>query len=143
MPFRWLEDWSRADMAFEATGADLEEVLRSAWAATLSVMLEDGDPPSGTGEREVHIRALSWEDLLLALLEQVVFVKDAEGVFLQPLSLELARSAEGVELRASTRCVPAESVLDRLRSDVKAVTLHRFALSRSDRGWRATVVLDV
>jgi SHS2 domain-containing protein len=143
MPFRWLEDWSRADLAFEASGGDLDEVFRSAWAATLSAMLDDDRLPSGLGERELVLRALSWEELMLALLERIVFVKDAEGLLLQPLELELTQSADDVGLRARARCVPVEAVLDLLRTDVKAVTLHRFALLKVAGGWSATVVLDV
>jgi len=29
------------------------------------------------------------------------------------------------------------------RADVKAVTLHRFRLEKSDEGWEAFVILDV
>jgi SHS2 domain-containing protein len=29
------------------------------------------------------------------------------------------------------------------RVDVKAVTLHHFRLERTDRGWRASVILDI
>lgn len=143
MPFRWLEEWSRADAAFEATGENLGEVLRSAWEATLAVMLDDARLPTGLGERELVVRAPTGEELLLALLERIVFVKDAEGLLLQPLELVLSRSADGVELRARARCVPVEAVLDLLRTDVKAVTLHRFALLKVAGGWSATVVLDV
>jgi SHS2 domain-containing protein len=31
----------------------------------------------------------------------------------------------------------------RLRMDVKAVTLHRFALKETDQGWEAFVILDI
>jgi protein archease len=30
-----------------------------------------------------------------------------------------------------------------MRVDVKAVTLHRFSLTQTQRGWEATVVLDI
>jgi SHS2 domain-containing protein len=30
-----------------------------------------------------------------------------------------------------------------MRVDVKAVTLHRFSLTQSDRGWEAVVILDI
>jgi len=91
----------------------------------------------------LDIRAASWEDLLLALLEKIVYVKDAEGLLLLPAALSASEESGEARLCAEALPVGVESVLDRLRTDVKAVTLHRFALWRDDTGWRATVVLDV
>jgi SHS2 domain-containing protein len=143
MPYRWLEDVTRADAAFEATGADLVEVFGAAWEATVSVMLEEGPLPVGAAARAFALRSASWEDLLLALLEKIVFVKDAEGALLLPAEIALREEGGETVLAASAWAIPVESVLDRLRTDVKAVTLHRFAVWRDDTGWRATVVLDV
>ena len=143
VPYRWLEGISLADVAFEATGADLPVLLRSAWEATVSVMLAEGPLPPASRLRELVLQAPSAEELLLALLERVVFVKDAEGILLLPERLEI-REGEGLlTIAARAAGVSVEAVLDRLGADVKGVTLHRFALERLERGWRATVVLDV
>lgn len=143
MAYRWLDDLSRADVAFEATGADLVELLRSAWVATVSVMLAEGPLPPESRPREVDLAAGSPEDMLLALLERVVTVKDAEGVILVPERLELREGGDSFTLDARATGVPVEAVLDRLGSDVKGVTRHRFAVERVPAGWKATVLLDV
>ena len=145
MPYRWIEDITRADAAFEATGADLPEVFRAAWNATLEVMLPGGPPHGGAPPRRHTLRARDAETLLHTLLEWVVYVKDAEGALAAPaeLSVREVGVGEGLELAVTALHVPVESVQGCLGTDVKAVTMHRFGLVRSEAGWKATVVLDV
>jgi SHS2 domain-containing protein len=143
MPYRWIDDLTSADLALEAAGADLAEVFRSAWEATVAAMLAEGETPSGLRERELALEAASQEELLYELLEKVVYVKDTEGILLVPQELTLAEDGAGARLAARAICVPVEAVLERLVTDVKAVTLHHFSLERVGGLWRATVVLDV
>jgi len=141
--FRFLDDVTVADVAFEAWGSGLEELLRSAWQALLEVMLPGGGAPPDSADRSLSLAAPGEEELLFALLEKIVYVKDAEGLLLVPLELRLARRGEGMALDARARAARAEELGERLGTDVKAVTMHRFALAREAGGYRATVVLDV
>jgi SHS2 domain-containing protein len=141
--YRYVDGLTRADVAFEATGQTLEVVVRSAWEATLDVMLQGHTPPAGAPRRPLRIRAPSTEELLFALLEKIVFAKDAEGILLMPASLVVREGSGAADLEAEVWAVGVDTVADRLGTDVKAVTFHHFGLVRTADGWRATVVLDV
>ena len=142
MGYRWREDLTRADVAFEATGATPPDVLHSAWTALVEVML----PGGGQGQGENRGRILSgsdWAEVLLALLEWVVYVKDAEGILLTPVALEPLTSGGGIRVSVTAAAIPVAAVSRRLGTDVKAVTLHHYSMVPTPQGWRATVVLDV
>lgn len=143
MSWRFAEDLSGSDRGFEAEGADLRELLASAADATLAVMV--GEPAGLLPLRKVRARleAPDAPGLVFALLQEIIYRKDADGLFL--------RLADGaVRERGGTLVLDATLAgeeLDRGRhepgTDVKAVTLHRFEVFWSAGRWRATVVLDV
>lgn len=143
MPYRYLDDIATADVAFEAWGEGLEELFSASAAALLRTMVEE---PEGVIRREtVLIRLMQGElDLLLyGFLEELVFYKDARRLLLHPGRLMISTVEGGYRLEGEgcgERIAPERH---RLLVDVKAVTLHRFALVREGAIWRATVVLDV
>jgi len=143
MGYCFLEDVTRADVAFEATGFGLRELFRSAWDATLDVMLPGGALPPGAAQKQILLSASSWGELLFALLEKIVYVKDAEGLLLAPLDIKLHGRGEDLELDARALAAPVETLLGALGTDIKAVTMHRFELRREAGRYSATVVLDV
>ena len=143
MPYRYLEDVTQADVAFEATGLGLKEVFRSAWEATLEVMIPGGALPPGAAQKRFHLAAPSWGELLFALLEHVVYVKDAEGLLLAPLGIGFSGRGTALALDARALASPVETLLGSLGTDVKAVTMHRYELKREAGRYTATVVLDV
>jgi SHS2 domain-containing protein len=143
MSWRFVDDLSVSDAGFEAEGAGLPELFQSAVDATLEVMV--GDPARLRRRRSVHVRleASDPAGLLFDLLQEVIYRKDAEGLFL--------RLADAAVTERGKRCVLdatlAGETLDRRRhgpgTDVKAVTLHRFEVVERAGRWRASVVLDV
>ena len=143
MSWRFVDALSVSDAGFEAEGASLPELFRSAVDATLEIMV--GDPARLRRRRAVHVRLEAGDPagLLFDLLQEVIFRKDAEGLFL--------RFADGVVAERGGRWVLdatlAGESLDRGRhrpgTDVKAVTLHRFEVVEHKGRWRASVVLDV
>jgi SHS2 domain-containing protein len=149
MPYRYLDDLTVADVAFEARGGTLEELFTSAWEATLQVMLEDPAALAARGStesRNITVEESSLELLLHSFLQEAIYYKDAEGLLLR---IESCRVVEGKEAgepaRLEARAVgePIDPQHQRLGTDVKAVTFFRFSLTRDSCGWRATVVLDV
>ena len=152
MPYRYLDDLTTADVAFEARGGTLEELFTSAWEATVLVMVED---PAALAElaargrteiRSITVEEPSLELLLHSFLQEAIYYKDAESLLLR---IETCRVSEGREpgeaARVEARAVgePIDPERQRLGTDVKAVTFFHLSLTRDSRGWRATVVLDV
>ena len=143
MPYRYLDGLTQADVAFQVRGRDLEEVFRSAWAATLEVMVKNSAGLQARERRNVEVQSASADLLLFNLLQEMLFYKDAEGLLLQLDSLRIEELPGGYRLQAGLAGETVDPERHELGVDVKAVTLHRFSLEHTDEGWKATVVLDI
>jgi len=146
MPYRFVDDLTVADVAFEARGTNLEELFCSAWQATLKVMIENPSALNRTEIRTIALEEPSLDLLLHNFLQELIYYKDAESLLLRIDDCRIQfREQEagpaGLEARASGQTIDPEA--HRLGTDVKAVTFYNFSLHRDNRGWRATVVLDV
>src|SRR3989338_4902016 len=75
--FKFLENISTADAAFEAYGKNLNEVFSNAARALTSIMI---DPTSLKAriQKNIILHEKTTEKLLFAFLEELIFLKDAE-----------------------------------------------------------------
>lgn len=143
MPYRYLEDIATADVAFEATGADLPEVFTSAASAAMRVMVEDLSTIRKVTEVPVELRDSELDMLLFNLLNELVYYKDARRLLLVVDTISIEESGPVFTLKATLKGEELDRKRHPLKADVKAVTLHRFSLVRTEEGWKATVVLDI
>jgi len=146
MPYRYLDDLTVADVAFEARGSSLEELFTAAWEATLQVMIENPNSLGKVESRNIALVEPSLDLLLHNFLQELIYYKDAEGLLLRIEDCRI-QWVEGrskfARLDAQARGQMIDPKVHRLGTDVKAVTFYRFDLARENRGWTATVVLDV
>ena len=143
MPYRYLDDIATADVAFEARGDTLEEIMVASADATMNVMVEDLDSIADRVRRPIDVQAPEPDMLLYALLEELVYRKDAERLLLRVPSVHIEERIGELALHAEAYGETLDPGRHRLLVDVKAVTLHRFLVERTDLGWRATVILDI
>ncbi len=143
MPYRFIDTIAIADVAFEATGSTLEELLLSAWEAALNTMIENPGHIEMRMSRRVHIVQDQPDLLIHDFLQKLIFYKDAERLLLRVKSLTLGRRKSEYEIDAQLSGEPIEPSKHQLSVDVKAVTFHRLAVEEHESGWKATVVLDV
>ncbi len=143
MGYRLLEGLTQADVAFRAEEESLEELFRTAWQATLELMLPDSGSLRRTARRRTALANPALDLLLFDFLGELIYYKDAEGLLLDLESLALEGGPGGYRLEAAAAGEAADPARHELGLDVKAVTLHHLAVERVPRGWRATVVLDV
>jgi len=141
--YRFLEDIAIADVAFQVWGETLEMVFQDAARATMSVMVADLQSIADCQTRQVELQATSLDLLLFDFLQEVVYYKDAERLLLLPAKVEIAEQGTGWSVRSTFSGEEVDARRHPLLVDVKAVTMHRFALHRSDSGWQAEVVLDI
>ncbi|WP_399218499.1 archease [Streptomyces sp. SAJ15] len=92
----------------------------------------------GVRTRDVVVRADRDEDVLVGLLEEVVYWLDTEGEV--PVDMELTTVPGG--LRAGLHMADAGS-LPVTGAAPKAVTLHELEFTRGPDGWTCSVTLDV
>jgi SHS2 domain-containing protein len=143
MPYRYLEDIATADAAFEAWGSTLEELFLAAADATLNVMVQDLRTITPTETKTLHLEAEAIDMLLFELLQEILFYKDAESLLLRPDRLHMEARDERFLLTGTAGGDRIDPDRHELLVDVKAVTFHRFRVEQTERGWEATVILDV
>jgi len=142
MPYRYLGDIATADVAFEATGKSLEEAFTSAAEATLNVMIDEPDRIERKEAVDVELENDDLEMLLFDFLNELVYYKDSRKLLLRVDEIKIEDEGQ-FRLAAKLYGEKLDPLKHPLGADVKAVTLHRFSLSKSDDGWKATAVLDI
>jgi protein archease len=120
-----------AELELELESDSQEGVLYEALRAFAELAANGADHPS---KQEVVVAARDLPGLLVAWLDELVFLAETEGFVPETAELSLA----GSEVRAALRGHVGEP-----RSLVKAVTLHRLRFRAENGVWRGRVVLDV
>ncbi len=143
MPYRFLEDIAIADVAFEATGRNRGELFRAAADALLNVMVADMATVSFVEQVEFRLENEALDLLLFNFLNELIYFKDARLLLLRVLSATVTGAGKHFVVNARACGERLDPARHPLVVDVKAVTLHRFAVERTGKGWRAEVVLDV
>ena len=143
MTYHYLEDFATADIAFEATGRDLEELFGAAADATMNVMVEEIDAIEAREARTIELRSREVDMLLFDFLQELIYYKDAEHLLLRVKEIVIAAQDGVYSLRAIGRGERLDLERHEQRADVKAVTLHRFRVEHTDEGFKAFVILDV
>lgn len=143
MPYRYLEEIGTADIAFEATGRDLPELFRDAADATMNVMIDNIDAIQPRETRQMELSNDKLDMLLFDLLQELIFLKDAERLLLRIRKLHINEKDEKYFLRAIAEGEPLDTERHHQRADVKAVTLHDFSVVREKDCWKSRVLLDI
>jgi SHS2 domain-containing protein len=143
MPYEFLEDVATADIAFSAWGKTLEETFRSAADATLNVMVEELGAILPKEKRELRLENDKLDMLLFDLLQELIYYKDSEKLMLRIPQIRIQDKSKPYILEAAALGEELDPERHHPRVDVKAVTLHRFRLDQTDRGWEAFVILDI
>lgn len=138
MGYKFLEDIAIADIAFEATGKDLDELFESAASAVESSManIKKIKPKI---KREINLSKETTEELLFDFLNELVYLKDAELLLFSKFSVQI----KGKKLKAEVFGDKIDTKIHELDNDVKAVTLHGFKVEKTKDGWKTKVILDV
>ncbi|MHC1744342.1 MAG: archease [Syntrophobacteraceae bacterium] len=143
MPYRYLDDIATADAAFEARGQTIEEMFAAAADATMNVMVEDLGSIRRRASKRFDLEADDLEMLLFALLQELIFFKDAERLLLRVFDVRVWTDGNRARLVADTAGEEIDPSRHALIVDVKAVTLHKYRVAQTADGWEATVILDI
>ena len=143
MPYTYLEEIGTADIAFEATGWDLPELFSDAADATTNVMIDNIESIQPRETRQIELSNDKLDMLLFDLLQELIFLKDAERLLLRIREMQIAERDENYLLKATAVGEPLDAERHHQRADVKAVTLHGFSVERTQGGWKTSVLLDI
>jgi SHS2 domain-containing protein len=143
MPYEFVDELTVADIAFRAWGHDLEETFVAAADAVMNAMVENLDAIQPRATRTLRVEHEALDMLLFNFLQELIYYKDAEQLLLRVPQVRIADDRQPYTLDATAVGEPIDPNRHRMRVDVKAVTLHHFALIQTERGWEATVILDI
>jgi SHS2 domain-containing protein len=143
MPYHYLEEFGTADIAFEATGRDLSELFRDTADATTNVMIDNIEAIRPRETRQIEFSNDKLDMLLFDLLQELIFLKDAERLLLRIRDVQIAERDGIYFVKAMAEGEPLDAEWHRQRGDVKAVTLHDFSVEQTEGGWKARVLLDI
>jgi protein archease len=143
VPYRFLDDAPTADVGFVASGSTLDECFLAAADAALAVMLANPESVQPRVQRTLHVESDALDMALLKFLEEFVYAKDADGNFLRARRVAVTQHNEVWCVDAHAEGEAIDPARHQLSGDVKAVTVHRLNVRRTDSGWEATVVLDI
>jgi len=131
-----------SDLAFTASGRSLAEVFHAAAEALLAATVERPEAVEPKLVRSLHFTDSDRELLLLRFLNELIYLRDAEGLVLRPQRVEY-RAQGRIELDAELAGEALDPARHGLACDVKAATAHGLALARVGDAWQASVTLDV
>ena len=143
MSYEFLEDIAIADIAFRAWGKNLEEVFKAAGDATLNAMIDNLEAIELKETRTFSLENDALDMLLFNFLQEFIYYKDSELLLLRAQQIEIEEKNGEYHLSAVTQGETLDRDRHEERVDVKAVTLHRFQLEKTDDGWTALVILDI
>ncbi|MGA2026469.1 MAG: archease [Syntrophobacteraceae bacterium] len=143
MPFEFLDEIATADVAFEAWGQTIEEMFIAAAEATMNVMAADLEKIERREKRKIEIGSDAVDMLLFNLLQEIIFFKDAEQLLLRIDEANIGYENGLYFVKATCRGEQIDPGRHQLIVDVKAVTLHRFKVEHTPRGWETFIILDI
>ncbi|MBI4010501.1 MAG: archease [Candidatus Aenigmarchaeota archaeon] len=143
MSFKFLEDIAIADVAFEATGKTLKELLESAALAVTNTMVKDLDAIEQEVEKKFKVEGEDPEKLLFNFLQELIFLKDAELLLFNKFELDVIPEKNRFQLSVKAYGEKLDMKKHELLVDVKAVSMHNFKIEETKDGWVASVILDV
>ena len=143
MPYEFVDELTVADIAFRAWGHNLEETFIAAADAVMNAMVEDLEAIQPQDTRILNVEHEALDLLLFNFLQELIYYKDADQLLLRVRQLHIDDGRQPYTLQAMAVGQRIDPERHHMRVDVKAVTLHYFALVQTEAGWEATVVLDI
>lgn len=141
MPYRFVEH--PADIAFDAWAEELSGLFTAAADALLHCMVDNPDSVRPEIVLPVELRSPELDLMLLALLQEPIYFKDAQGLLLRVRNLRVEQLRGGWRVEGELAGEGMDPARHRLEADVKAVTLYQLKVEQVPEGWQCHVVLDV
>ena len=131
-----------ADLSLVARGPSAGAVFHAAAEALAAATVERLDAVEGRVKRELEMRDTELDLLLLRFLNELIYLRDAEGLVLRPQNVRV-RTKDAPVLSAELAGEALDPERHGLGLDVKAATVHGLRIRPTDEGWEARVTFDV
>jgi SHS2 domain-containing protein len=123
-----------ADAALRVYGGDWNALLTNAAVGMFSLIADWADAPLSS-EREIYLRSVDSETLLVDWLNELLYLHEIEGVVYVDFDiLDASPNSLRAVVRGTRRWHP--------RTAIKAVTFNDLLIARTEEGYMATIVFD-
>lgn len=136
MKFRFVRDLT-SDVVFEAYGKDKKELFENA-ALALSSVICQVEMVKPLMSKEVEVRGEDLKDLMFNWLQTLIGMVDTENAFFSKFKI---KDISDTRLKAMAYGEDADP--RKGETVVKAVTYYKFNVEKTDKGYKATVALDI
>jgi len=140
--YHYLDDIATADLAFVAEGKTLSQLFKHA-AEALAASMISLKTITPKKKKAVSLNHTDLERLLFNFLGEIIYLKDAEQFVHSKSSVTVAKKGNEYHLTATLLGEKLNPKKQEFHNDVKAVTMHLFKISKTPRGFKARVILDI
>ncbi len=139
--YRFLEGIVTADLAFEATGKGLNDLFANAALAMFESQVKLNTVEEKI-TKKIEMERNDVGQLLFDFLNEIIFFKDAEQLIFRSVKVAVTKNAK-YRLVAELKGERIDQKKHKLGNDLKAVTMHKFKVEQTPKGWKCLVVVDI
>ena len=137
--YKFLEH--TADVKFQASGKDLNEVFINSALAMGSVLMEPENVKLKISKK-IKVIGESLENLMYNFLEEFLFLMDTESFILGSIK-ELKIENKNNKYILTSKIIGDKAKNYDFSGDIKSITYHEMFIKKEQNGYKAQVVVDV
>jgi len=143
LPYRYIDDISMADAAIEVNSDSLEGIFIDSGKALTNTMVDDLKSIKTNQKYTFKVESQERDLLLFEFLEKLVIEKDANQMLFSEFEVKINQTNEKFMVSVIAHGEHIDYDRHELCADVKAVTLHKFSLTKEKEDWKAEMILDI
>ncbi len=143
MGYRFLEDFSIADVVFEVDSKTLNGLFGYASDALVNTLIKNVKDIKLKNKKSFKVNGDSLDLLLVEYLNRLIFYKDTEQLIFREAVINVEKDSDSWRADCDLRGEKLDPKRHEMSVDVKAATMHMLKLEENKSGWSARVVLDI
>ena len=132
-----------ADAAIEVNSDSLEGIFIDSGKALTNTMVDDLKSIKTNQKYTFKVESQERDLLLFEFLEKLVIEKDANQMLFSEFEVKINQTSKKFMVSVIAHGEHIDYDRHELCADVKAVTLHKFSLTREKENWKAEMILDI
>ena len=132
-----------ADAAIEVNSDSLEGIFIDSGKALTNTMVDDLKSIKTNQKYTFKVESQERDLLLFEFLEKLVIEKDANQMLFSEFEVKINQTSKKFMVSVIAHGEHIDYDRHELCADVKAVTLHKFSLTREKEDWKAEMILDI
>ena len=132
-----------ADAAIEVNSDSLEGIFIDSGKALTNTMVDDLKSIKTNKKYTFKVESQERDLLLFEFLEKLVIEKDANQMLFSEFEVKINQTNEKFMVSVIAHGEHIDYDRHELCADVKAVTLHKFSLTKEKEDWNAKMILDI